>query len=201
MLTTVFVALVAVVAGSFPSGVVLGRIVTGRDVRDFGSGNIGAANSARVGGFKVGAGVALLDVLKGVLPVLLGRLLGLEPTELAVVALAAVCGHDFSIFLHFQGGKGVATTLGVGLALAPIGTMIAALLWLAVLLRSRYSSLASLIALAVLPLAVAFTGSPPAYATLGFGLFILAAIKHRGNIGRLLSGRESRFGDRHADGT
>lgn len=200
MLIAVLAVLVAVVAGSFPSGVALGRLVTGRDVRDYGSGNIGAANAARMGGFKVGAGVAMLDVLKGVLPVLLGRMLGLAPAELAIVGLAAVIGHDFSIFLRFQGGKGVATTLGVALGLAPIGMIIAALLWLAVLLRSRYSSLASLIALAVLPLAVAVTGSPPAYVTLGFGLFILATIKHRGNIGRLISGTEQRFRNRHADG-
>lgn len=200
MLSAVFAVLVAVAAGSFPSGVALGRLVTGRDVRDQGSGNIGAANAARLGGFKVGAGVAVLDILKGVLPVLLGRVVGLQPAQLAVVGLAAVLGHDFSIFLRFQGGKGVATTLGVALALAPIGAAVAAVLWLVVLLRSRYSSLASLIALAVLPLAIAVTGSPPAYVPLGFGLFILAAIKHRGNIERLLTGRESRFRNRHADG-
>jgi glycerol-3-phosphate acyltransferase PlsY len=200
MLSAMFAVLIALLTGSFPSGVVLGRLVTGRDVRDFGSGNIGAANAARVGGFKVGAGVAVLDVLKGVLPVLFGKMLGLGPAELVIVALAAVLGHDFSIFLGFRGGKGVATTLGVTLALAPIGTIIAALLWLTVLLRSRYSSLASLLALAILPLAVALTGSPPAYVTLGFGLFVLAAIKHRGNIGRLMTGTESRFRNRRADG-
>lgn len=197
MLSAVFAALVA---GSFPSGVVLGRLMTGRDVRDFGSGNTGAANAARVGGFKVGAGVAILDVLKGVLPVLLGRMLGLGPPELAIVALAAVLGHDFSIFLRFHGGKGVATTLGVALALAPVGTIVAALLWLIVLLRSRYSSLASLTALAVLPLTMGFTGGPPAYVTLGSGLFVLAAVKHGGNITRLLRGTETGFRGRENHG-
>lgn len=200
MLSAIFAILVAVLAGSFPSGVVLGRIMTGQDVREFGSGNIGAANAARVGGFKVGAGVGLVDIVKGVLPVMLGNALGLGEPALAIVALAAVLGHDFSIFLHFRGGKGVATTFGVALALAPVGTIIAALGWLAILLLSGYSSLASLAVLAILPLALAFTGSPPVYVTLGFALFVLAAIKHRGNIVRLLLGTESRFRGRRAHG-
>lgn len=201
MLSAVLAILVAVLAGSFPSGVVLARLMTGRDVRAFGSGNIGAANAARVGGFKVGAGVALLDILKGALPVILGTGLGLGQAPLTIVALAAVVGHDFSIFLQFRGGKGVATTLGVALVLAPAGTIIAALVWLTVFLVSSYSSLASLTALAILPLAMAFTGSPPAYVTLGFALFVLATVKHRENVARLLLGTESRFRGRRAHGS
>lgn len=199
MLSIVFAVVFAVLCGSFPSGVVLGRLITGQDVRDFGSGNIGAANAVRVAGFKVGAAVALLDILKGVIPVLAGKMLGLGPAWLALLALIAVFGHDFSIFLRFRGGKGVATTLGVAVALAPAGAIIAALLWVAVLLLSTYSSLASLLALAVLPLAMAVTGSPPAYVTLGFALFLLAAGKHVGNIARLLRGTESSFRRRRVD--
>lgn len=200
MLSGLAATALAVLCGSFPSGVVLGRLIAGRDVRDFGSGNIGAANAARVGGFRLGASVALLDILKGVLPLLVGNMLGFQPAGLALLALAAVLGHDFSIFLDFRGGKGVATTLGVAAVLSPEGTAIAAAVWIAVLLRFRYSSLASLLALGILPLAIAVTGSPPEYVTLGFALFLLAAFKHWENIVRLLSGTESSFRRQRTDG-
>ena len=181
---------IAFLAGSFPSGVVLARIATGRDVRQIGSGNIGAANVARAAGFKVGAGVAVLDILKGALPVLLGRWTGLGHTALAIVALAAVLGHDFSIFLRFRGGKGVATTFGVALALAPLATLLAMATWLLVLGIWGYSSLASLIALALLPIFLGVTGQAPVIVVLASILFVLSAAKHRDNITRLTRGTE-----------
>ncbi len=181
---------VAFLAGSFPSGVVLGRLATGRDIRQFGSGNIGAANVARAAGFKVGAGVALLDILKGTLPVLLGVWIGLGHAALALAALAAVLGHDFSLFLRFRGGKGVATTLGVMLVLAPLATVLAMATWLVVLGIWGYSSLASLVALALLPIFVGMTGQAPVYVMLASVLFLLSAAKHWENIIRLAHGRE-----------
>ena len=194
-----FVAL-AFLAGSFPSGVVLTRLLTGRDVREVGSGNIGAANAARAGGFRVGAAVAVADVLKGLLPVLLARWVGLEPLPLAVVALAAVLGHDFSLFLRFRGGKGVATTLGVALGLAPLAAALAALCWLLVLLGSGYSSLASLVALALLPVLLVTTHQPAMYVVAGIALFVLALFKHLENISRLMSGTERSFRRRAESG-
>src|SRR5689334_9195015 len=115
----------AFVLGSFPSGVVLGRLLGGRDVRRYGSGNIGAANVAREMGFKVGIPVALADVFKGLIAIWLAQGAGLGHITLALVALAAVLGHDFSLFLRFRGGKGVATTLGVALALITVPTVAA----------------------------------------------------------------------------
>lgn len=190
----------SVLAGSFPSGVVLSRLLTGRDIREVGSGNIGAANAARAGGLKVGIAVGALDVIKGLIPVLIGRWLGLGPLWLALISLAAVLGHDFSIFLRFRGGKGVATTLGAAVALAPLATILAAAIWLVVLFTWGYSSLASLAALAILPLLLGFTGQPPVYAVVAFGLFLLAAVKHAGNIARLMAGTEPRFRRRLLDG-
>jgi glycerol-3-phosphate acyltransferase PlsY len=194
-----FVICIAFLAGSFPSGVVLARLAIGQDVRQLGSGNIGAANVARAAGFKVGAGVAVLDILKGVLPVLLGRWTGLGNTALAVVALAAVLGHDFSIFLRFRGGKGVATTFGVALVLAPLATILAMAAWLLVLGIWGYSSLASLVALALLPIFMGVTGQAPVFVVLAFILFVLSAAKHRDNVVRLARGTEPGLRRRRAD--
>jgi glycerol-3-phosphate acyltransferase PlsY len=149
---------------------------------------------------KAGVLVGLLDVLKGVVAVLIGRALGLDAGGLAWVACAAVLGHDFSIVLRFRGGKGVATTFGVMLVLAPVGTLLAALVWVAVLLKTGYSSLASLLALAILPLSLALTRAAPAHVLAAFALLLLGMVKHRVNIVRLLSGTESSFRRRPADG-
>jgi glycerol-3-phosphate acyltransferase PlsY len=197
---TLLVMAIAFLLGSFPSGVVVSRLMLGQDIRGAGSGNIGAANAARVGGMKAGVLVGLLDVLKGVVAVLIGRALGLDAGGLAWVACAAVLGHDFSIVLRFRGGKGVATTFGVMLVLAPVGTLLAALVWVAVLLKTGYSSLASLLALAILPLSLALTRAAPAHVLAAFALLLLGMVKHRVNIVRLLSGTESSFRRRPADG-
>lgn len=187
---------VAYLLGSFPSGLVLARIFAGTDVRQVGSGNIGAANTARAAGVKVGVLVAILDALKGMIPVLLGRLLGLDPTALALLAGAAVLGHDFTIFLRFRGGKGVATTLGVALVLAPAVAALSIAAFVILVLIWRYTSAASLSALALLPVLLLLTRQPPAYVALAILLLLLAVAKHRGNIVRLMSGTEPRFRSR-----
>lgn len=187
--------------GSFPTGVVVTRLLTGKDVRTIGSGNIGAANVSRAIGVKGGAVVALVDVCKGVVPVLLGYRIGAGHLGLAIIGLAAVLGHDFSLFLRFKGGKGVATTLGVSLALAPLAALCCLAVWLAVLALTRYTSLASLLALACLPLALVALHSPPEYVTLALILFLLAVAKHWENILRLAQGKELKILQRRpADG-
>lgn len=183
----------AFVLGSIPTGVLLTRAITGMDIRKQGSGNIGAANAARAAGFKVGIAVALLDILKGAVPVLLGRWLGLDDVALAVVAFSAVIGHDFSMFLRFQGGKGVATTFGVMVVIAPIPTLLALLVYVAIVLATRYSSLASLTSLALLPGFSAALSQPRAFVVLPLALFVIAAAKHWENILKLSQGRESKF--------
>jgi glycerol-3-phosphate acyltransferase PlsY len=193
--------IVAFLCGSFPSGVMLSRLFLHRDVREIGSGNIGAANAARAGGLRFGVAVGALDVLKGVVPVLLGRWAGLDAMALAIVALMAVFGHDFSIFLRFQGGKGVATSLGVALVLAPLSAGLSAVAWLATFVASGYSSLASLVALALLPGFLALTHQPIPFVIAGITLFLLAAGKHAENISRLMAGTESSFRKRGADGS
>jgi glycerol-3-phosphate acyltransferase PlsY len=140
-------------------------------------------------------------VLKGIVPILIGRWAGMDATALAIVALAAVVGHDFSIFLRFRGGKGVATTIGAAVALAPLATVLSGVAWLIVLGVSGYASLASLIALALLPVFLALTHQPVPYVIVGIVLFLLAAGKHADNISRLMSGTERSFRRPDADGS
>ncbi len=188
-------AVAAYLLGSIPSGLILTRATTGADVRACASGNIGAANVSRVAGMRTGVAVLILDMAKGFVPVILGRLLGLDPTELAIIAGIAVLGHIFSAFLRFKGGKGVATALGVMLALAPLPAAVACIVWLLALAVWKYSSLASLLALAAMPVLLALFDQPSAYIPLAFGLWLVALYTHRDNIQRLSSGRENRIGD------
>jgi acyl phosphate:glycerol-3-phosphate acyltransferase len=193
IITTALVV-AAYLLGSLPFGLLLGKAFTGKDVRDVGSGNIGAANVFRLAGRGVGAGVLLGDMAKGIVPVLIGRGIHLDPIQLSIVAGAAVLGHDFSAFLRFKGGKGVATTIGVCLALAPIPTTAAAVVWVLVLGISRTSSLASLSSLWALPLCMAVFDQPTEYVALAFGLCLLGLFTHRDNIGRMGLGVEHRIG-------
>lgn len=195
-MASVLITALALLLGSIPSGVVLARLATGRDIRREGSGNIGAANVARAAGYRIGILVALLDMAKGIVPVVIAVAAGLGHTETAIVALAAVLGHDFSLFLRFRGGKGVATTLGVAIILAPPATLLALVIWLATAVIWRYASLASLLALAFLPLAAYLTGRPPAYVVLFLALLLLGAAKHWDNIIRLTQGTETKFRSR-----
>ena len=175
----------AMVMGSIPSGLIVARAVTGRDIRRLGSGNIGASNVAYTVGTKAGILVGLLDIAKGAVPVCIGLIGGVSSGGLALIALAAVLGHDFSIFLHFRGGKGVATSLGVALALSPVVALLAMTTWLLALLLSKYTSLASLIALAALPVYEVAASRPPEYVLLTVFLFLVGLGKHWENIGRL----------------
>jgi acyl phosphate:glycerol-3-phosphate acyltransferase len=183
----------AFLLGSIPTGVLLSRALGGGDVRRHGSGNIGAANVVRTSGFKVGALVGLIDILKGVLPVVIGRLIGADDIALALIAVVAVLGHDYSLFLRFRGGKGVATTLGAALVLTPPAAVVAMLGWLLVMYLARYSSLASLVALGLLPIVSVATAQPAPAVAAGTFLFVLGVWKHRDNIARLATGRESKF--------
>jgi glycerol-3-phosphate acyltransferase PlsY len=194
MLAALPVVVLAYVLGSIPTGVLLSRALGGRDVREHGSGNIGAANVARTSGFRVGALVGLIDIMKGVAAVVIGRLAGVNDTALAIVAVASVLGHDYSLFLRFRGVKGVATTLGAVLALAPVAAVLAMVGWLLIFLRFRYSSLASLVALGLPPILLFVMQRPAPYVTAGLFLLVLGGWKHRDNIARLLAGKETKFG-------
>ena len=181
------------VLGSMPWGYWLPRIFVGVDIRTLGSGNTGATNVWRTLGFKLGLGVAILDIAKGAVAALLGRWLGND--LIAVLAgCAAMAGHWRPLFMGFaRGGKIVATTGGVGLAVAPLATLGAAVVWLAVFFVTRYASLASMIAAVTLPLfALLFDASWPVVAFTAGGALAIVVL-HRGNIARLVHGQESKM--------
>jgi glycerol-3-phosphate acyltransferase PlsY len=184
-MNTLILLLLAFAFGSFPSGVMVSRRFQVDDIRKYGSGNIGASNVAYVAGARAGFLVGALDIVKGVIPVGIGLALHLPHADLALVALMAVLGHDFSIALRFRGGKGVATTFGVAVVLAPYAAGVAALAWVASLLISKFASLASLIALGLLPMFMVITGRPAEYVLLAGALFVLSAAKHHQNIDNL----------------
>ncbi|MGA3344325.1 MAG: glycerol-3-phosphate 1-O-acyltransferase PlsY [Terracidiphilus sp.] len=210
LLAILLIAVAAYLLGSVPIGYLLVRIFRHQDIRQAGSGNIGATNVLRSGGTSLGAATFLLDVLKGSSAVWLGAFLGslLVPTASpfnmkAIAALCAVLGHIFPIWLDFQGGKGVATGFGVFLVAAPWAALAAISLFALVLLLSRYVSLASILGAASFPLfAWLFNrmqgggDRPPFFIAVEIAVALLIIFKHHQNIRRLIDGTESRFGAR-----
>jgi len=189
--------------GSIPFGLIVTRLGGAGDIRSIGSGNIGATNVLRTGRRGLAAATLLLDGLKGVLAVVLcARVLpSLLPNVAAVAAVCVVAGHCFPVWLRFRGGKGVATGLGVALALDWRVGLICCLVWLVVARLSRISSAGALAAFLVLgPLLLAFNGgnllSPIPWAGLAVGLGVF--LRHKDNIYRLLAGTEPRIGRRAA---
>lgn len=181
--------------GSIPVGLIIARIFGLGDIRKIGSGNIGATNVLRTGNKAAAAATLLLDAAKGGVPVFLAANYGPDMTVLA--AAGTVIGHIFPIWLLFKGGKGVATTLGVLLALSwPVG-LIACALWVAAAALFRYSSLASLIAVCS-SVGLAYWLSKPQFAEIIGFLALLVALKHIGNIRRLMKGTESKIGETSA---
>jgi glycerol-3-phosphate acyltransferase PlsY len=191
--SAVLLIAVGYLLGSMPWGYWVPRLIAGVDIRTLGSGNPGATNVWRSLGFKLGLAVALLDLGKGLAAALLGRWLG-DDLVGVLAGVAAMVGHWRPLFLGFaKAGKTVATTGGVGLALAPFAALAAAAVWIAVFLPTRYASIASMVAAVSLPLfTFIFGASWPVHAfTAGAAVAII--VLHRGNIARLTRGTENRF--------
>lgn len=178
-------------SGSIPFGLLLARIVAGKDVRTEGSGNIGATNVARVVGKKLGALVLVLDALKGALPVLAAQhFLPGEPLWHDAVGLAAFFGHVFPVWLKFKGGKGVATALGVLVVLLPWAALAGFAVWVTVLAIFRVSSIGSL-AGAVVAVVVGFlVHRPIEYPAVAVVFLVLMLFTHRSNLQRLINRQE-----------
>ena len=179
--------------GSIPTGYILG-FLAGVDVRKAGSGNVGATNVARVVGKRQGLLTLVADAAKGFNPVFVSAQFGLSATAIAFVGVAAFLGHLFPVFLKFQGGKGVATALGVFLGLAPLATLILILIFTVVILSSRLVSLSSMTAAVLAPVALWFFAYPPILVAMSVFLAFMIILRHRGNIQRLRDGTEPRFG-------
>ncbi|NIP99994.1 MAG: glycerol-3-phosphate 1-O-acyltransferase PlsY [Nitrospinaceae bacterium] len=192
ILDTLFLGIVAYLLGSIPFGVLLARMQN-IDLRAHGSGNIGATNAARILGKKIGLFTLLGDVAKGFLAVYLAhRILG-SPLETAFAGLAAFLGHLYSIFLRFQGGKGVATALGIFLFLMPAATLSAAVVFAIALAASQHVSVGSILASLFLPLFGILYDSHPAALSVSVLVALLIFHKHRENLQRILTGEEAPF--------
>jgi len=182
----------AYLLGSIPFGMVLARL-KGVDLRKVGSGNIGATNVARAMGKGWAVAVLAADAAKGFVPVFLGRRFGLSPAAVAIAGAAAIVGHMFTIFLRGRGGKGVATSLGVALALSPIAAAIGFGAYVVVFATTRLSSVGSLLGVWTFALLVALRERPPVpLIALALGAAALVTLRHRENIARLVRGEEKR---------
>lgn len=185
-------AVIGYLLGSIPSGVVIAKAMGLGNLRDIGSGNIGATNVLRTGNKKAAAFTLLFDALKGAVAVLAGRfLVGEDAAQIA--GLGALIGHCFPVWLGFKGGKGVATWFGVMLALVPLAGLIACAIWLVVAAVSRYSSLAALLAVFWMPIVVNFTDNRAA-TLLAMAMLVIIYIRHRENLKRLKAGTEAKIG-------
>ena len=201
ILTYIVVAVVAYLLGSIPTGFLVAK-ARGIDIRAVGSGNIGAANTFRAVGRSAGIFVLFADALKGFVAVmscyLILPLFGVTDPGVAfhyrvVAGIFAVLGHNYTCWLGFKGGKGIATTAGVYLALVPLSVGLALVAFIVALLLTRYTSVGSILAAIVLTLVVCLTQSDLTLKIVTIALFVLAILKHRTNIQRLIAGTENRI--------
>jgi|SRR5580704_6026240 glycerol-3-phosphate acyltransferase PlsY len=198
-ITLLCIPIAAYILGSIPFGLLLTRLIGGADVRKEGSGNIGAANVARVAGTLPGILTLILDAAKGAAAVLLAEHLSNESAGWMMIAgFAALVGHCFPIWLNFKGGKGVATAAGLFLVLCPLAFLGSLLLFILVVAFWRYVSLGSIAAAAAMPLLIYFLWAPrhapPPVITFGaLAVALLIVYKHDANIQRLVEGAEPKF--------
>lgn len=199
----VVMAVVAYLVGAVPSGLIVGRIVAGVDVRQYGSGRSGATNVARTVGWRPAIIVLLADVLKGLLALLAGRLLvgpasDIYPLADAIAGLAALVGHNWPVYVGFRGGRGVATGIGIMLAVSPVITVVGVLVAVVIVLLTDIVSLgsvaASATALVLALVAVAVGALPAGYLFLVVPGCLLIIARHSDNLARALHGQERRIG-------
>ena len=183
----------AYLIGSIPMGLIFGKLIWKKDLRRFGSHNIGATNAWRILGRKAGLLIFILDFIKGQLGVLLGAYLLASPGAMVVGGLFAVLGHIFPIFIGFRGGKGVATGLGVISALMPKVTLIVVVVWVVLTLITRYVSVASIVAAVLTPILAAVFKEPIIYFLFALVIAVFIVFRHKENIQRLKAGRENKF--------
>lgn len=197
MLGFIIAAAVSYVLGSIPNGLLLGKAIWGVDLRQHGSGNIGATNAWRTIGKAGGISIFLLDMLKGAISAYLGLHLGGGELAGIVCGLLAIAGHSWSLFLSFKGGKGVATGLGVIVMLMPWVTAIVFLVWLAIVKATGYVSLGSIVAAILVPVLALVMELHTDLLVLGIIAAAFIVYRHKSNISRLMNGTESKIKSGH----
>lgn len=193
-LSVIIFAIGAYLLGSIPTGLILAKVFSLKDIRMEGSGNIGATNVTRVLGKRLGALTFLGDALKGYVPVWAGALLFESTQASCIFGGAAFLGHLFPVYLKFKGGKGVATACGIFLYLAPLVVLIEAVLFAGIVAACRYVSLGSLCVAACMPVLLALFSFPLPVIVLSIVMGLLVFLKHKLNIQRLMQGGENRIG-------
>lgn len=206
MLLITFAIIISYIIGSIPTAYIFVRVIKGLDIRKVGSGNVGATNALRILGKRWGVTVLFLDVLKGLIPVLLlGTFLSnrvnfiQEHNLFIIIGLSAICGHNWTVFLNFKGGKGVATTLGVLIALSfkvqglSIVLGLTVLLWIFSFILFRIISLSSVLAALSFPALTLILRLPFSVIVIGFLLSVFIILRHKANLKRLIKGEEQRL--------
>jgi len=193
VITLLFIIIGAYLIGSIPIGYLLCLLVKGIDIKQYGSGNIGATNVYRIAGGKLASIVLLMDILKGFFPVLLTQHLSLPFYYSISAGIASIMGHNFSIFLKGKGGKGVSTGFGVITGLFPLSALFSFLVWIIIVIATRYVSLGAIIAALCLPFFIYFFQQDTLPLITGAIISFFIIFAHRNNIKRLLTKKENRI--------
>jgi len=184
--------------GSIPFGYIVGKLFKKIDIRELGSGNIGTANAFRILGPSLASLVLIGDIGKGIFSIYLVQYLNIDNLLIITIAgLAVICGHNWSLFLGFKGGKGIATTFGVVFALNPTISILALIIWGVVLITTRYVSLSSIFAVISIFIFTILFKQPYEYIIFSAIILILGIFKHKENIERLKSGKERKIGEKN----
>lgn len=176
--------------GSIPNGLIIGKRLYNVDLRQFGSKNIGATNAFRTLGLWPAFWIFLTDAAKGVIAVQLANMIVGTPIALLIAGIASIAGHNWSVFLHFTGGRGVATGLGVIAVLVPKVTILIFLVWAVIVYATRYVSLASIVAAVLVPIFMIMMGDRIEFLYFGIIAALFVVVRHKPNIERLLKGQE-----------
>ncbi len=183
--------------GSIPFGYIVGKLFKKIDIREFGSGNIGATNALRILGPPLASFVVIGDIGKGILSIYLVKYFNIDSSLILTIAgLAVICGHDWSVFLGFKGGKGIATTFGVVFTLNPTISILALIIAGGVVITTRYVSLASIFAVISIFIFTILFKQPYEYIIFSAIILVLGIFKHKDNIKRLKSRKEGKIGEK-----
>lgn len=179
--------------GSIPNALWIGKVFKKLDVREYGSGNVGATNASRILGKKLGLMTLILDILKGFIPVLIARYLNFSEINIILVALATVLGHSYSVYLKFRGGKAVATTIGIVLAIMPKTLIFLFFIFILIMLFTGYVSMASMFSAISLPFLAYLLYNNKYNILLSIILAILIVYRHKSNIINLINKKEDKY--------
>jgi len=193
----VLIILSCYLLGSIPFGYIVGKLFKKIDIREYGSGNIGATNAFRILGPLLASIVVIGDIGKGIFSIYLAQYFNIDNLLILTIAgLAVICGHDWSIFLGFKGGKGIATTFGVMFVLNPTISVLALMIWVVVVITTRYVSLSSIFAVISIFIFTILFKQPYEYIAFSAIILILGIFNHKDNIKRLKSKKERKIGEK-----